>query len=82
MDVRDTTIGSWFEARVENVTRATKGQKNGKAHVKGGNSYKGTNGSLNEEHIQNSHVLDSGASTSFSDYVDDEDVSYFIKYDE
>lgn len=81
MDVRDVTIGSWFEARVENVTRAAKGQKNGKAHVKGGNSYKGTNGSLNEDH-ENSHMSGSGPSTSFSEYVDDEDVSYFIKYDE
>ncbi|XP_072260335.1 E3 ubiquitin-protein ligase UHRF2 [Pyxicephalus adspersus] len=83
VDVRDVTIGSWFEARVENVTRASKGQKNGKAYSKGGNSYKGTNGSLNEDHsIENSHILDSGPSTSFSDYVDDDDVSYFIKYDD
>ncbi|XP_073491296.1 E3 ubiquitin-protein ligase UHRF2 [Aquarana catesbeiana] len=81
VDVRDVTIGSWFEARVENVTRAAKGQKNGKAHVKGGNSYKGTNGSLNEDH-ENSHMSGSGPSTSFSEYVDDEDVSYFIKYDD
>ncbi|XP_018419560.1 PREDICTED: E3 ubiquitin-protein ligase UHRF2 [Nanorana parkeri] len=83
VDVRDVTIGAWFEASVENVTRASKGQKNGKAHGKGGNSYKGTNGSLNEDHsIENSHVSDSGPSTSFSDYVDDDDVSYFIKYDD
>ncbi|XP_068091522.1 E3 ubiquitin-protein ligase UHRF2 isoform X1 [Hyperolius riggenbachi] len=83
VDVRDITIGSWFEARVENVTRASKGQKNGKTQVKGGNAYKGTNGSLNEDHSnENSRLLETGASTSFSDYVDDEDVSYFIKYDD
>lgn len=83
VDVRDVTIGAWFEARVENVTRASKGQKNGKAHGKSGNSYKGTNGSLNEDYsIENSHMSDSGPSTSFSDYVDDDDVSYFIKYDD
>lgn len=83
VDVRDVTIGSWFEAHVENVTRATKGHKNGKAHVKGGHSFKGTNGSLSPEHSrENSGVSDTTPSTSYSDYVDDEDVTYFIKYDD
>ncbi|XP_075065423.1 E3 ubiquitin-protein ligase UHRF2 [Mixophyes fleayi] len=83
VDVRDVSIGSWFEAHVENVTRATKGHKNGKAQVKGGNSYKGTNGSLSPEHCrENSHLSDTTPSTSYSDYVDDEDVTYFIKYDD
>ncbi|XP_069818043.1 E3 ubiquitin-protein ligase UHRF2 [Dendropsophus ebraccatus] len=83
VDVRDVTIGAWFEAHVENVTRATKGHKNGKAHVKGGHSCKGTNGSLSPEHYkENSGVSDTTPSTSYSEYVDDEDVTYFIKYDD
>ncbi|XP_056377880.1 E3 ubiquitin-protein ligase UHRF2 [Hyla sarda] len=83
VDVRDVTIGSWFEAHVENVTRATKGHKNGKAHVKGGLSCKGTNGSLGPEHYrEKSGVSDTTPSTSYSDYVDDEDVTYYIKYDD
>ncbi|XP_066460350.1 E3 ubiquitin-protein ligase UHRF2 [Eleutherodactylus coqui] len=83
VDVRDVTIGSWFEAHVENVTRSTKGHKNGKAYIKGGHSCKGTNGSLSPEHSrENSAVSDTTPSTSYSDYVDDDDVTYFIKYDD
>uniref|UniRef100_A0A8C6Y310 E3 ubiquitin-protein ligase UHRF n=1 Tax=Naja naja TaxID=35670 RepID=A0A8C6Y310_NAJNA len=46
VDARDVTIGSWFEAHIENVTRATKGHKNGKAQGKSGSNYKRTNGNL------------------------------------
>ncbi|XP_053321977.1 E3 ubiquitin-protein ligase UHRF2 [Spea bombifrons] len=84
VDARDVTIGAWFEAQVENVTRPNKGQKNGKAHVKGGNSYKGTNGSLSQDHLrENSHHSDTVPSTSYSnDRANDEDVVYHIKYDD
>ncbi|XP_072008293.1 E3 ubiquitin-protein ligase UHRF2 isoform X2 [Engystomops pustulosus] len=83
VDVRDVTIGAWFEAHVENVTRAKKAHKNGKVHVKGGLSCKGTNGSLSPEHSrENSGVSDTTPSTSYSDYVDEEDVTYYIKYDD
>ncbi|XP_053558538.1 E3 ubiquitin-protein ligase UHRF2 [Bombina bombina] len=84
VDARDVSIGAWFEAHIENVTRATKGHKNGKAHMKGGNAYKGTNGNLSQEHSrENSHHLDTAPSTSYSDSLDnDEDVIYHIKYDD
>ncbi|KAM8960053.1 E3 ubiquitin-protein ligase UHRF2 [Pelodytes ibericus] len=71
VDARDVTIGAWFEAHVENVTRA-KGHKNGKAQLKGGNSYKGTNGLLDVP------------STSYCGEIleNDDDVVYHIKYDD
>nr|XP_020666031.1 E3 ubiquitin-protein ligase UHRF2 isoform X2 [Pogona vitticeps] len=84
VDARDVTIGSWFEAHIENVTRTTKGHKNGKAQGKGGSNYKRTNGSLSQDHSrENTNNLDNAPSTSYSDYMDnDEDNIYHIKYDE
>ncbi|XP_040977398.1 E3 ubiquitin-protein ligase UHRF2-like isoform X1 [Aquila chrysaetos chrysaetos] len=84
VDARDVSIGAWFEAHIENVTRATKGRKNGKAQVKSGNSYKRTNGNLSQDHSrENANYLDSTPSTSYSDCMDtDEEAIYHIKYDE
>ncbi|KAM6228301.1 E3 ubiquitin-protein ligase UHRF2-like isoform 2-T2 [Spheniscus humboldti] len=84
VDARDVSIGAWFEAHIENVTRATKGHKNGKAQVKSGNSYKRTNGNLRQDHSrENANYLDSTPSTSYSDCMDtDEEAIYHIKYDE
>ncbi|XP_067409175.1 E3 ubiquitin-protein ligase UHRF2 isoform X2 [Emydura macquarii macquarii] len=84
VDARDVSIGAWFEAHIENVTRATKGHKNGKAHAKSGSTYRRTNGNLNQDHSrENTNNLDSAPSTSYSDCMDtDEDAIYHIKYDE
>ncbi|XP_039423356.1 E3 ubiquitin-protein ligase UHRF2 isoform X5 [Corvus cornix cornix] len=84
VDARDVSIGAWFEAHIENVTRATKGHKNGKAQGKSGNTYKRTNGNLNQDHSrENANNLDSTPSTSYSDCMDtDEEAIYHIKYDE
>ncbi|KAM9138061.1 E3 ubiquitin-protein ligase UHRF2 isoform 1-T1 [Pangshura tecta] len=84
VDARDVSIGAWFEAHIENVTRATKGHKNGKAQAKSGNTYRRTNGNLSQDHSrENTNNLDSAPSTSYSDYMDtDEDAIYHIKYDE
>ncbi|XP_003643050.1 E3 ubiquitin-protein ligase UHRF2 isoform X2 [Gallus gallus] len=83
VDARDVSIGAWFEAHIENVTRATKGHKNGKAQGKSSNTYKRTNGSLNQDHSrENANNLDSTPSTSYSDCMDTEEVIYHIKYDE
>ncbi|NXE41258.1 UHRF2 ligase, partial [Ptilorrhoa leucosticta] len=84
VDARDVSIGAWFEAHIENVTRATKGHKNGKAQGKSGNNYKRTNGNLNQDHSrENANNLDSTPSTSYSDCMDtDEEAIYHIKYDE
>ncbi|XP_064900868.1 E3 ubiquitin-protein ligase UHRF2-like isoform X2 [Columba livia] len=85
VDARDVSIGAWFEAHIENVTRATKGHKNGKAQVKSGNSYKRTNGNLSQDYSRekNANYLDSTPSTSYSGCMDtDEEAIYHIKYDE
>ncbi|XP_034266255.1 E3 ubiquitin-protein ligase UHRF2 isoform X2 [Pantherophis guttatus] len=83
VDARDVTIGSWFEAHIENVTRATKGHKNGKAQGKSGSNYKRTNGNLSQDHSrENTNNLDNTPSTSYTDYMDTEDIIYHIKYDE
>ncbi|KAM4810449.1 E3 ubiquitin-protein ligase UHRF2 [Rhinophrynus dorsalis] len=84
VDARDVSIGAWFEAHVENVTRPKLGPKNGKTQIKGGNSYKGTNGNMSQDHSrENAHLLAITPSTSYSDYLDDdEDVIYHIKYDD
>ncbi|XP_051499341.1 E3 ubiquitin-protein ligase UHRF2 isoform X4 [Apus apus] len=84
VDARDVSIGAWFEAHIENVTRVTKGRKNGKAQGKSGNTYKRTNGNLSQDHSRaNANNLDSAPSTSYSDCMDtDEEAIYHIKYDE
>lgn len=76
MDCRDVSIGAWFEACIDNVTRAPKGQ-NPKAPTGGkvGRPSKRTNGKLESEQSQPSldnngnSVLnsDSGPSTSQTD---------------
>ncbi|XP_075595606.1 E3 ubiquitin-protein ligase UHRF2 isoform X3 [Balearica regulorum gibbericeps] len=83
VDARDVSIGAWFEAHIENVTRATKGHKNGKAQGKSGNTYKRTNGNLSQDLSRESaNNLDSTPSTSYSDCMDTEEAIYHIKYDE
>ncbi|XP_027524045.1 E3 ubiquitin-protein ligase UHRF2-like [Corapipo altera] len=84
VDARDVSIGAWFEAHIEYVTRATKGHKNGKAQVKSGDSYKRTNGNISQDHSsENANYLDSRPSTSYSDCMNtDEEAVYHIKYDE
>ncbi|XP_065520055.1 E3 ubiquitin-protein ligase UHRF2 isoform X2 [Lathamus discolor] len=84
VDARDVSIGAWFEAHIENVTRATKGHKNAKAQGKSGNTYKRTNGNLSQDHSrENTNNLDSTPSTSYSDCMDaGEEAIYHIKYDE
>ncbi|XP_038625422.1 E3 ubiquitin-protein ligase UHRF2 isoform X2 [Tachyglossus aculeatus] len=83
VDARDVSIGAWFEAHIENVTRAAKGHKNGKAQAKSGNTYKRTNGNLSQDHSrENTNNLDSAPSTSYSDSMDTEEAIYHIKYDE
>ncbi|XP_075267079.1 E3 ubiquitin-protein ligase UHRF2 isoform X1 [Opisthocomus hoazin] len=84
VDARDVSIGAWFEAHIENVTRATKGHKNAKTPGKSGNTCKRTNGNLSQDHSrENANNLDSTPSTSYSDCMDtDEEAIYHIKYDE
>ncbi|XP_028911469.1 E3 ubiquitin-protein ligase UHRF2 isoform X2 [Ornithorhynchus anatinus] len=83
VDARDVSIGAWFEAHIENVTRVAKGHKNGKAQAKSGNTYKRTNGNLSQDHSrENTNNLDSAPSTSYSDSMDTEEAIYHIKYDE
>uniref|UniRef100_A0A667Y6V7 E3 ubiquitin-protein ligase UHRF n=1 Tax=Myripristis murdjan TaxID=586833 RepID=A0A667Y6V7_9TELE len=84
VDCRDVSIGAWFEACIENVTRAPKAQippTKGKV----GRPPKRTNG--NTDSNRNNVVLkldSSGASTSKTDSTAarEEDVIYHIKYDD
>uniref|UniRef100_A0AAQ5Z5W1 E3 ubiquitin-protein ligase UHRF n=1 Tax=Amphiprion ocellaris TaxID=80972 RepID=A0AAQ5Z5W1_AMPOC len=91
VDCRDVSIGAWFEACIENVTRAPKGQimpTKGKV----GRPPKRTNGKLEADN-RNNVVLNSesnGASTSQTDSTAtapdskerEEDVIYHIKYED
>ncbi|KAK6494512.1 E3 ubiquitin-protein ligase UHRF2-like [Huso huso] len=90
VDCRDVSIGAWFEASIENVTRATKGH-NGKASAKSSKMSKRTNGKLEidqnhssqDSNGNSSFNLDSAPSTSYTDCSDnEEDVIYHIKYDD
>ncbi|XP_015193555.1 E3 ubiquitin-protein ligase UHRF2 isoform X2 [Lepisosteus oculatus] len=92
VDCRDVSIGAWFEASIENVTRATKGQ-NGKATGKSGKMSKRTNGKLDQNHSSHgsngnsngnsAFNLDTAPSTSYMDCLNsEEDVTYHIKYDD
>uniref|UniRef100_A0A8C5DSE8 E3 ubiquitin-protein ligase UHRF n=1 Tax=Gouania willdenowi TaxID=441366 RepID=A0A8C5DSE8_GOUWI len=81
VDCRDVTVGAWFEACVENVTRAPKGQIT-PTKGKVGRPPKRTNG-------KNNVVLNSesnGASTAQTDSTDskerEDDVIYHIKYED
>ncbi|XP_061703665.1 E3 ubiquitin-protein ligase UHRF2-like [Syngnathoides biaculeatus] len=92
VDCRDVTVGAWFEACVENVTRAPKGPVKAKV----GRPPKRTNGKLEGE--QGQHPLGpaqctdavrnsalnpetNGPSTSQTDSAE-EDIVYHIKYDD
>ncbi|XP_051907443.1 E3 ubiquitin-protein ligase UHRF2-like isoform X2 [Hippocampus zosterae] len=94
VDCRDVSVGAWFEACVENVSRAPKGPVKNKV----GRPPKRTNGKLESEQGQqplgpgqstdnvrnNVNALNSesnGASTSQTDSTD-EDVVYHIKYED
>ncbi|XP_054612397.1 E3 ubiquitin-protein ligase UHRF2-like [Dunckerocampus dactyliophorus] len=94
VDCRDVTVGAWFEACVENVTRPPKAPTKGKV----GRPPKRTNGKLEGEQGQstdnsrnNVNALNSesnGASTSQTTDSStevkerDEDVVYHIKYED
>lgn len=97
MDCRDVSIGAWFEACVENVTRAPKGlitPPKGKV----GRPPKRTNGKLEAEQGQTTDTSknivalnpeSNGASTSQTDSTAapetkerEEDAVYHIKYEE
>ncbi|XP_030049642.1 E3 ubiquitin-protein ligase UHRF2 isoform X3 [Microcaecilia unicolor] len=84
VDARDVSIGAWFESHIENVVRAAKGHKNGKAQAKSVNTYRRTNGNLSLDHSRDiSNNLDSVPSTSYSDCLESgEDTIYRIKYDD
>ncbi|XP_072570685.1 E3 ubiquitin-protein ligase UHRF2 isoform X1 [Paramormyrops kingsleyae] len=91
VDCRDISIGAWFEASIENVSRASKGQ-NGQAPAlgKSGKPGKRTNGKLGIDQRRSAMdsrgnaVLNSdcGPSTSHTDCADSEEVIYHIKYDD
>uniref|UniRef100_A0A3P8XQT1 E3 ubiquitin-protein ligase UHRF n=1 Tax=Esox lucius TaxID=8010 RepID=A0A3P8XQT1_ESOLU len=83
VDCRDTSIGAWFEACIDNVTRTAKGQSsNNKASTAGkvGRPSKRTNGKV--EIVG----LGAGPSTSKTDSTtadkEKEDVTYHIRYDD
>uniref|UniRef100_A0A671YBZ3 E3 ubiquitin-protein ligase UHRF n=1 Tax=Sparus aurata TaxID=8175 RepID=A0A671YBZ3_SPAAU len=90
VDCRDVSIGAWFEACIENVTRAPKGQIT-PTKGKVGRPPKRTNGKLEADN-RNNVVLNSesnGASTSQTDSTAatetkerEEDVIYHIKYED
>uniref|UniRef100_A0A8C5DZB9 E3 ubiquitin-protein ligase UHRF n=1 Tax=Gouania willdenowi TaxID=441366 RepID=A0A8C5DZB9_GOUWI len=79
VDCRDVTVGAWFEACVENVTRAPKGQIT-PTKGKVGRPPKRTNGKLEAEPGQ------AHASTAQTDSTDskerEDDVIYHIKYED
>uniref|UniRef100_A0A8C2YXI6 E3 ubiquitin-protein ligase UHRF n=1 Tax=Cyclopterus lumpus TaxID=8103 RepID=A0A8C2YXI6_CYCLU len=78
VDCRDVSIGAWFEACLENVTRVPKGQivpTKGKV----GRPPKRTNGKLESNGASTSQT-DSTAATETKER--EEDVIYHIKYDD
>uniref|UniRef100_A0A673YCH6 E3 ubiquitin-protein ligase UHRF n=1 Tax=Salmo trutta TaxID=8032 RepID=A0A673YCH6_SALTR len=82
VDCRDISIGAWFEACIDNVSRSPKGQNStSKAPTAGkvGRPSKRTNGKLETE-------PGAGPSTSQTDYTatdkEKEDVTYHIRYDD
>lgn len=97
MDCRDVSVGAWFEACIEKVTRAPKGQI-APAKGKVGRPPKRTNGKLEAEQGQPTDTSKSivalnpesnGASTSRTDPTAaaetkerEEDAVYHIKYEE
>uniref|UniRef100_A0A7N8WQR5 E3 ubiquitin-protein ligase UHRF n=1 Tax=Mastacembelus armatus TaxID=205130 RepID=A0A7N8WQR5_9TELE len=82
VDCRDVSIGAWFEACIENVTRAPKGQIT-PTKGKVGRPPKRTNGKLEVEQGQahtSTSQTDSTATTESKER--EEDVIYHIKYDD
>uniref|UniRef100_A0A3Q3B1B7 E3 ubiquitin-protein ligase UHRF n=1 Tax=Kryptolebias marmoratus TaxID=37003 RepID=A0A3Q3B1B7_KRYMA len=81
VDCRDVSLGAWFEACIENVTIAPKGQA-APAKARVGRPPKRTNGNLEADSESN------GASTSQTDFTakagkdKEEDVIYHIKYED
>ncbi|XP_036187007.1 E3 ubiquitin-protein ligase UHRF2 isoform X3 [Myotis myotis] len=83
VDVRDVNLGSWFEARIHSITRASDEHSRGKTPLKNGSSCKRTNGNVNHNSKESTNKLDNVPSTSNSDSIAaDEDVIYRIEYDE
>lgn len=91
VDCRDISIGAWFEATIVRSTRSSKGQ-NGKSPALGqsGKPNKRTNGKLDvdqsnsgpENNGNSVYNSDSAPSTSHTDCMDNEEVTYHIKYDD
>ncbi|KAL4617361.1 E3 ubiquitin-protein ligase UHRF2 [Arapaima gigas] len=91
VDCRDISIGAWFEASIENVTRVSKGQ-NGKAPATGQSGKPGKRTSSKQDAEQGQPMTDSngntllnsdhGPSTSLTDCTDSEEIVYHIKYDD
>uniref|UniRef100_A0A673YCF2 E3 ubiquitin-protein ligase UHRF n=1 Tax=Salmo trutta TaxID=8032 RepID=A0A673YCF2_SALTR len=93
VDCRDISIGAWFEACIDNVSRSPKGQNStSKAPTAGkvGRPSKRTNGKLETEpgqgqsHLSSSDNNNGNNSSSVlnSDNKEKEDVTYHIRYDD
>uniref|UniRef100_A0A672J8F8 E3 ubiquitin-protein ligase UHRF n=1 Tax=Salarias fasciatus TaxID=181472 RepID=A0A672J8F8_SALFA len=81
VDCRDVSIGAWFEACIENVTRAPKGQitpPKGKV----GRPPKRTNGKLEAEQSQQTSTSQTDCSAAPDSREREEDVIYHIKYED
>uniref|UniRef100_A0A3B4TKR1 E3 ubiquitin-protein ligase UHRF n=1 Tax=Seriola dumerili TaxID=41447 RepID=A0A3B4TKR1_SERDU len=79
VDCRDVSIGAWFEACIENVTLAPKGQIT-PTKGKVGRPPKRTNGKLEADNGASTSQTDSTAATESKER--EEDVIYHIKYDD
>uniref|UniRef100_A0A3Q3MBJ4 E3 ubiquitin-protein ligase UHRF n=1 Tax=Mastacembelus armatus TaxID=205130 RepID=A0A3Q3MBJ4_9TELE len=84
VDCRDVSIGAWFEACIENVTRAPKGQIT-PTKGKVGRPPKRTNGKLEVEQGQahsQSQTTDTNRNNVVLNSESNGDVIYHIKYDD
>lgn len=83
MDVRDVGFGVWFEVRIYSVIRVFDGYLRGKILLKNGSFCKRINGNVNYNFKENINKLDNVFFTFNLDFVVvDEDVIYYIEYDE
>lgn len=83
MDVRDVGFGVWFEVYIYSVIRVFDGYLRGKILLKNGSFYKRINGNVNYNFKENINKLDNVFFTFNLDLVVvDEDVIYYIEYDE
>ncbi|XP_071378449.1 LOW QUALITY PROTEIN: E3 ubiquitin-protein ligase UHRF2-like [Centroberyx affinis] len=84
VDCRDVSIGAWFEACIENVTRAPKGQISPPTKGKVGRPPKRTNGKLEAEpgQAQNQGQIATSTDSNRNNVEREEDVIYHIKYDD